>query len=207
MITAIEVITNVKNLRNGGKASDESELSDSQLMFIIDYYRATLIRQQQKLGQTINPFLKQDFTVKMKFTGCDHVSVETLPKPIELHNSEMITQVGDGYNQRMTSHAASWYNYAKYTSKEVRWFIKGDRLYINNYYDTSAKLYIEGVWERPSAIEEIKGTINPMKPFEFTYPISSTMLEQLYKLIASGEERWRMEFKDNTNNSNEDRQQ
>ena len=53
-----EIIFNAKNLISGGIQSDDMNLSDSQLSFIIDYYRAKLFKQKQDRGT----FDKQMFT-------------------------------------------------------------------------------------------------------------------------------------------------
>ena len=46
-----EIIYNVKNLLAGGILSDDLDLSISQMAFIIDYYRARLVKQDQDKGR------------------------------------------------------------------------------------------------------------------------------------------------------------
>lgn len=196
-----EIIYNLKNLRFNG-ANDETEISDAQWVYIVNYYRAQLIRQQQKAGQSINPFIKQSFEVNLKkISNCDTVSLEYIPKPIELHNYELITNVGKGY-ERTKGDIHNWMDYAKYTSKEIRWYIKDRKLRLKNYVGSN-KIIVEGVWENPYEVEELKGTINPLSPYNFEYPISATMLDSLYKMIADAELKINSLPKDITNNSDE----
>jgi len=43
-----EIIYNIKNLIAGGIQSDDQDLSDLQLAYIINYYRARLFKQEQE---------------------------------------------------------------------------------------------------------------------------------------------------------------
>ena len=54
-ILASEIIYNIKNLRAGGVQSDDTQLSDRQYMFIINYYRSKLMRQEYGNYRTVAP--------------------------------------------------------------------------------------------------------------------------------------------------------
>ena len=51
-MTLGEIIYNAKNLLNKGQSTDDFNLSDRQWSFIVNYYRAKLVKQQlQKVAE------------------------------------------------------------------------------------------------------------------------------------------------------------
>jgi hypothetical protein len=49
-----EIVYNLKNVYRGGITSDDETMSDRQLIFIFNYYRAKLIREDLNKGRTID---------------------------------------------------------------------------------------------------------------------------------------------------------
>ena len=52
MATLKEIIYNIKNLQGRGEFTDDLKLSDRQLEFIIDHFRAELAAQKANTGKS-----------------------------------------------------------------------------------------------------------------------------------------------------------
>jgi hypothetical protein len=191
-ITAKEIIHNIKNLRAGGKQTDDELLSDFQYLWIIDYYRSMLIKQQVNQGQTIGEFMKQNLGyIAIKQTDFDDCLYETveIPKPIEFHKIDGLTYVGDGDRmgyQRTNKNASHWHDFRKFTSKLPVYYINDGKLVVKHFQGIR-DVYVEGVFERPINVIKFNGKFNALDPMEFTYPINSAMLDSLYKLVVDSE--------------------
>lgn len=207
MSTLKEVIYNFKNIRARGNQSDDSKLSDHQVMFLIDQYRAKLIRQDYDKGKPLNPALIQDlgFLAVRPAVGAvnlgpiqgDNLYVTDLevPRMVEATQENLWTHVGQNPMslpfQRTTSGKIMWDIHSSYTKNLPKWFEHANRLYA--YFPTEeeekplTELFAMGVAESPYSVLEFKREVNYEDPYEFEYPISATMLDSLYKMIADAE--------------------
>lgn len=194
MASAAELIYHIKNLRNGGKSSDDSSISNYQYLFLLDQYRATLIRQQLAKGQTIDGSLIQELDsskiilTQSPIEKCE-LTTQELPKVIETQRNSLYvfigTQGGKSYT-RTTYNKAQWDNQSKYVGHLPKWYQIGSKLVIR-HHNKNLKLNIKGVFESPMEVEEFNGTLDIMNPFEFEYPVSSTMIDTIIKMIADSE--------------------
>lgn len=190
---ASELIYNVKNLKAGGKSSDDSQISDYQWMFIIDQYRSQLIRQQQSKGQSINEQLLQSLnpskiTLTQSLTDKCELITNEIPSFIEGQKSNYSTFVGTegGLSyQRTTWNKVMWDKQSPAKTFK-RWYEVGNKLTVRNH-NKSQKLLIMGLFERPMDVVEFNGELDEMNPFNFKYPISNVMLDTLYKMIIESE--------------------
>jgi hypothetical protein len=206
-ITAKEIIFNLKNLRASGKQTDDEGVSDLQYLWIVDYYRAMLIRQQVNQGQTIGEFMKQDLGfLSVNQIDYDDCLFETIviPKAIEFHKGDGLTYVGDGDRmgwQRTNKNASHWQKFRKFTAELPTYYIASEKVIIKHFSGIK-EVFVEGVFERPIDVIKFKGEYNALDPLEFRYPISASMLDSLYKLVIDSEMKLSMIFPpDNLNDS------
>jgi hypothetical protein len=206
-MTALEIISTIKNLKAGGKPSDDTSMSDYQWMFIIDYYRAMLIRQQQTNRQTISEFIQQEVPCSLILSDMDDElfeSKEVLPKPIEVQRIDLITHVGNddeiGY-QRQTFNNYQWRKYSKYSKSLPFYFIKGGKLLVGGN-GGNKNVLVRGVFENPIEVERLSDSYSELNPFDFNYPLSNNMIDSIIKLISDAEMKvLHMIPKDNVNDS------
>jgi hypothetical protein len=189
---ASEVVYNIKNLKSGGKTSDDNPMSDMQWMFIIDYYRAQLIRQQQTANQTVSEFIVQEVETPVKLCVFDDNLFESeviIPKPIEVHKRDLILHVGSDDEisyQRLSFSNYLWKKHSKYTSREKFYFIKSGKVIIGNLSGRK-NILVRGVFERPIDIAKTQVGYNILKPLDFEYPISNNLLDSVVKMISDAE--------------------
>lgn len=201
MATLKEIIYHIKNLRATGKQSDNTELSDQQYMFMIDQYRARLIRLKFDKFQPINPNDMQDLGfVKVVPAPLDEmpavggfdifVTETTIPRMITTDRGSLFTFVGhspvDLPFQRTSLTKLPWDRVSKYTASLSKWFEMSDKVYVATEQPLT-DIFVLGVAESPYQVLEFKGELNPMDPYNFEYPISISMLDTLYKMIAEAE--------------------
>jgi hypothetical protein len=188
---ASEIVFNIKNLKSGGKQSDDNPLSDMQVLFIVDYYRAQLIRQQQTGNQTISAFIEQELELSLSLCDFDDdlFESESIPKPIEIHKRDLITHVGGNDEisyQRQTFNNYLFKQYSKYTASLPYWFIKNNKVVIGNL-GGNKNVVVRGVFERPIEVAKLSEGYNPVKPLDFEYPISNNIMDSIIKMISDAE--------------------
>lgn len=221
-----EIIFDIKNLRNNGRTAQSTTLSERQIAFHINHYRASLIRQSIQKGYKINQSITQNLgKVKIKraepgecscdIRGCNIYKVQlTVPKAVEVDGDLLFTFIGTtgGRAFQRTSFERLPHDFnAKYTGKMDKWFMLGDDLYIASPSATlGSHINIHLVAEDPKKANEYKtcscdNGVACYTGFDFDYPISITMLDTLKKMIMDGELRFMdMHKQDNTNNSEDD---
>jgi len=206
---ASELIFNIKNLKAGGIQSDDENVSDHQVAFIINYYRAKLMRQQVMKHNHYDLQDIQDLgrveVIQTDPHECDCPGACILrtklpiPSSMELNKSHGLTFVGQygGMSfQEETWQSAPWSTYAPYTGNKTKWFIKGQYIYIINPTDPSLKyINIQGLFEDPKEANEFKtckcdnGLVCNVG-FDYEYPLSAHLVDTLNKMIMDSEIRW-----------------
>jgi len=207
-----ELIFNVKNLRAGGIQSDDENISDRQLAFIIDYYRAKLMRQEAMKHNSMNRQELQDLgrvsliTVDPHECDCpaDACILRTeleVPKSLQLgdgksHGFTFIGHYGGTSFQETTWQRGPWDSYAKYTGDKPKWFIKGRYIYLLNPPDPMMSVMnIQGLFETPREAEKFRtcdcdNGVECNIGFDFNYPISAHLVDTMMKMIMESEVRW-----------------
>ena len=207
LMLASEIIYNVKNLVAGGIQSDDIDLSLKQMMFVVDYYRARLFKQDQDKGRFNTELYLQnlgkvelinaDKNECCGITSCVLRTKFKIPRPLETFQKINITFVGllDGKSfQRYTINSIQWKHANKFTSKEPGWYWQNGYIYIvNPPTEMLTWVNIQGIFERP--IDAIKFrtcdcTMNEENCFEtldFEYPFPQHYVDTLVKLIMGSE--------------------
>lgn len=204
---ASEIVANIKNLKNGGKTSDDKSLSDIQLMYICDYYRAILIKNQLVKGQRINDACVQSLNpnkiilTQSSLERCQ-MYTQNIPQTVDgitnNHFTFVGTEKGKSY-QRTTHNKSHWDSYSKYIGNLPKWYELGSVITVINH-NKQVKLSIKGIFERPIEVIKFNGDLDEMNPLNFEYPIANTMVDSIIKMIADSEVKLSMIFpKDNLN--------
>ena len=61
-----KIIYTIQELRSKFSQSDDNPLSDRQVLFILNYYRSFLIRQDMEKGRPLSPFIIQELTLDLE---------------------------------------------------------------------------------------------------------------------------------------------
>lgn len=228
---ASEIIYNIQNLRQKGIQTDTNDLSDAQILFNIDYYRAKLLKQQLDAKQIIGNSYYQDLGMleliksneiesnlscrfPIHIEKCILRTKKEIPNLFEHNGEYLINYLGthdfsNAYTET-TYNKLIWDLKSKYTSNTPKYFYLDKYIYV---YNTNTNLkYIRtiGIFENSLETELFKNENNKSKVnisniYDFDYPINSSMIDTINKLIIDSE--YRLLFavqKDNTNNqSNE----
>jgi hypothetical protein len=208
---ASELIYNIKNLRAGGVQSDDEKISDRQYAFIIDYYRAKLVRQEEQKYSRLGREEIQDLG-KVKLIQADPHECDCpsdacvlrtelpLPKSLKLaarsHGFNFVGMYGGMSWQEETWHSGPWSMHAKYTGGKTKWILKGRYIYIlNPESDRLAYINIQGLFEDPREANQFRtceceeNGLECQTGYDYEYPISAHLVDTLVKMIVESELR------------------
>jgi hypothetical protein len=222
-ILASEIIYNIKNLIAGGVQSDDTQLSDRQLMFIINYYRAKLMRQEYGNYRSVAIEEIQDLgrvdliNVDPHECGCNEGECilrtklqipKTMRFPGERHGLTFVGQYAGMSYQEETWQSAPWTTFSKYTGKDTKWFFKGRYIYILNPKNARLNhINLQGIFDDPREANEFKtcecdNGEECNAGFNYEYPIAAHHVEPLTKMVMQSEMQWSTILpEDTTNNS------
>lgn len=208
MATYNEIIYNLSNLYDGGIGSDDDNISNDQLIWLFNNYRAKLIREDLSKKRSIDPQIVQSLgCVRFECVDasecCDIPSYTTvlrsvlpIPKMIEGYQKNYLTYVGTVDKQTpylITSEAQTrWSKYNKYTSKVGRaYLINDDRyLYIANAPEGLEVLNVQGIFENPEDATKFTTCAGePCFTRDEDYPISAHMIPIINSLITQADLR------------------
>lgn len=220
-MTHAEIIYNIKNLISGGLQSDDEVLSDSQVAFIVNYYRARLFRQDIDRGRLNKEMYVQNLgrvqltqADKNECCEADPCSIRTsekLPQLIGAGNSMGITFVGtvDGVPfQKIFHNTIQWSKAAKWTAVEPKWYYSDGYIHLKELPTTlMAYVNIQGIFADPVKAEKYAtcrcqedGTCKD--EYDYDYPIPPQHIDLILKMIGETELRILTGFaQDITNNS------
>lgn len=207
-----EIIYNIDNLIAGGVRSDDENISDRQMAFIINYYRAKLIKQDQDRERLLNTMYVQNLgTVDLiqadKNECCDidacilRTSLK-IPKPLETYSKLNLTFVGTLNGRqfnRYTHNSLQWKHAAKYTAKEPAWYYQNGYIYIvDPPTEMTSVINIQGIFENPIAAQsfvtcgcedDVENCNETFSDFEFEYPLPQHHVDTIVKMFADNELR------------------
>lgn len=189
-----------------GVQSDDNQLSDRQVAFIINYYRAKLVKEQVEKSKSMTTYEQNLGRVELIRADVDECCDEgcvlrtklKIPDVLTVKTGELLTYVGlvggSQAFQRTRFQAVTWDKYRRYTSNMTRWYISNDYIYIINNPTHSLKyINVRGVFSDPQeAIKfrtcDCEGNEEQCYDgFDFPYPLEDYLIDVLYKLMAQTE--------------------
>lgn len=214
-MTVSEIVFNIKNLMSGGVASDDFNLSDEQIIFIVNYYRAKLAKQDDEKGKLNKSLFTQNLgkvSIKQadKNECCDGDcilrSTLKIPKPLESITGLNISFVGtsNGTSFSLVNHnAVIWRRAAKYTKNEPTWYYQNGYIYlVNPPTKMLNSINIQGIFEDPVEAEKFKACdcpdnemVSNCEDLDVEYKIPAYHLDTIIKMIASTELKLLVGFK------------
>lgn len=210
----------------GGIESDDENLSNEQLAFMIGYYRSKLLKQDQEKGRLDKQLYVQNLghvpiQQAEKNECCEGDCIlrtsEKIPKPLETYKGLNITFVGtaNGRPFDQQTHNAIWWNKAaKYTGKEPKWYYQNGYLYLINPPSMMIdNINIQGIFEDPMVAEKFRTCDCPdndgdcaenFESFDFQYPLPMHHVDTIVKLVAETELRLLSSFPTDISNDSID---
>lgn len=204
-----EIIYNIGNLVAGGTRSDDENLSDRQLAFIINYYRAKLIKQDQDRERLLNtlyiqnlgtiPLVQADKNECCDIDACILRTSTQIPKPLETYSKLNLTFVGTNNGRQFNRYyhnALQWKHAAKYTGKEPAWYYQNGYIYIvDPPTQMLSEINIQGIFEDPIGASAFVscGCIDPtvcteaFQYYDFEYPLPQHHVDTIIKMFADTE--------------------
>jgi len=199
MATLNQIVYNIALQK--GKADDTILLS--RLKFMVGYYRALFIRQDQRRNHSLpTHFIQALDCLEMEKSNaiecCKSLDIDCdvwrtkkkLPKPIRIYDGAEFGYVGsvDGQTpyQRTSGVQASYGQHNKYTFKHPQYIYANDYLYVINA--TPRLILVRGVFEAPEELDTYMccdGT--PSYSEDEDYPISMDMIQRITQSILGGE--------------------
>lgn len=200
-MTFQEVISNLQNMRRGGKRSQDELIGDEQLGFNIDTYRAKLLAQEFEAGEVVPAIALQRLEVRLTKDklmeddiGADcRVYSADIPKIVETAWRPLLQGVrvrGLATSVSIVTPVSVRYKLKTpgVTRTMTMAFYQGTKLYVVTQEPLQGVI-VEAVFERPMEVHKYKGLLNEYAPYDFEYPISGTMLSTLYDLLTTKELR------------------
>lgn len=223
MATYNEIIYNLQNLYDGGIGSDDGNISDDQLIWLFNQYRAKLIREDLNKNRSVDPQLVQNLgCVELVCADasecCDIQSYTTilrsknpLPKSIEGYSKNYLLFAGTvdkAKSYLITSEAqARWSGYSKYTGKAPRVYLRdSDRyLYVINAPAGIEYITVDVIAENPEEAEKFSSCSGePCFNRDMEYPISAHMIPIINSWITQNELRLLASTSEDTTNDTRD---
>lgn len=202
-LTFPQLVYNIRNIIRDNR-SDDIKVTDRQLEFIINYYRARLIKQEVDKNRSISSNIIQDLgqvpVIKMDIseiggvtTGQNILRTTTpIPKLVELNQKDAIIYVGGLdklSNIDFVSKAQSkWNRFNEYGSKLPTAYYRNGYIYISNFPKVTKFINIEGIFANPKEVGNYKNAGISCYDVDLDpYPISEYMISPLTKLIITEE--------------------
>jgi hypothetical protein len=221
MASLNEIVYTLKNLPNGGIQSDDTDISDAQIEFIVNYYRALLIKQEidkkkrnfavyeQDLGAVAVSLIDAAECVEIA-TDCDILrTVNRIPTPLDVNNSIAITavQTVDGstsFPQTFLARA-KWERFNRWTPRTRKWYYKNGHVYVTNDEELET-INIRGIFEDPRLVSQYLTCDNKVCwTADSEYPMAEWMIKRVVDIFAQGEGKiLYSQAVDDTNNANDD---
>ena len=208
MATLNDIIYTLKNIKAGGVQSDDTKLSDENYLDIINYYRSKLVRQEIDRKGRLDPLLIQPLygadrkgleVERVKFSRGEPLSgrtvfrtIDKIPRAVATTSTNLVTFVGHNLLgkafQRATPYNVHLLASRALTGLEPKWFEFDERIYIVTE-DSLSRIVVQLVAENPMKVFELNEEVDPYNPLNIPYPMSDTMRDSMYKLIADAEYR------------------
>lgn len=219
-MTANHIISDIKNIATSGSNPIDFRISDRQIAFWIDEFRATLISQAIKNRQDITDIWVQPIScltlISVDKSECCEIETDCtilrtelqIPNTVEFNGDNLILRIHspNGDVIPKTNIYSSRYNkYNKYTKNINKWYSKNGYIYIINEEESLLDyITVYGIWDRPSELMDFTACDgSTCYSFNSNYPCSMKMAEQITDIVLKKKVYPFIQLpQDNTNNAN-----
>lgn len=199
-MTAAEIVYRIKDITRGGLVAQEDPISNRLVLHLVNTYRSKIIRQEIAKGNFLSGYYVQslglvelitaDKNFECTIENCILRTLDTLPKPVDTNQVDLLTFVGslDGKRYSRTTYgSADYMNYSKYTGNKPRFYELDRYVFVTNPPTKTLKyITIQGVFEDPLAANSFTqcgNTNDCYNDLEFEYPMSATIIDQVISLV------------------------
>jgi len=219
-MTLNEIVKDILLIARGGKVSQSEVITDSQVAFWVNTYRAMLFKQSYDKNaeidrsyiQSLNCLELEDIDTAEcpSLVTTNRVIMRTaveVPKPIVTRKGLCFTFIGDVHGKpfQFTSEENIYYYVnRKYSGKDIYCFYRDRKLYIVG----TAKLKyltVRGVFEDPTELANYVNNCSQMNDYTIDdpYPIGANIIPVMKDLILVKEMKMEVQSpSDNDNNAN-----
>lgn len=141
-----------------------------ELSVMVSYWRATIMRQKLRERPQDRVFFKDGFVLELEkalVTECSEIGLDctilrtkkTIPRPVRSNNIVFDYIGTDDYVNPWGAIQAWYYKFkksSKFTGTNPGWIYKNNRIYIVNPSPLLKYIGVEGVFEDPRSVEEVK---------------------------------------------------
>lgn len=206
MLSLNQIVFNLQNLVKGGFLSDDENLSQEQMKFIVNYVRSVVIKRDVDKEKQLDPELIQDLgcvpvTMIDKAECCPEITVgcnilrsdDKIPQVLSFNHRSGITFVGDvdGGTQYQRSNYSTiiWSQYNPITFKLPMYFHKDGYIYVTGR-DRSDKIRVRGMFSDPREAAKFNTCDgDPCYTDDSKYPVASWMIPVINDIIIKNELR------------------
>lgn len=220
MIPLNKLIANIQNSRGGGSPTDDLEISDRQVEFILDHFRAEIVAQRVNNNKSIDGLYQELNNVKLIATKDfrpyrEDVTIlrsrEKLPSMVSAHDNGYVIDFVGPKDALLGFHksSVSLYNLDSH-NPYIRnlYFISDGYLYIA----TKDRNFLRGVYTKaafnsPREVRAFEGFVDNSVDFEWSYPIPGNLIGSLNNMAMNNEFRWAEMFPSDDVNDGKDAKQ
>lgn len=203
LLTLPHLVYNLRNLIRDNR-SDDIKITDRQIEFIINYYRARLIKQEVDKKRPISSNVIQDIG-QIALVKVDSAEVNGLvlgqnvlkttlpiPKLVELNNRDAIMYVG-GLDKMssidfVSKSQSRWNRFNTYGQNLPTAYYRNGYIYIENCPKLLKFINIEGIFTDPREVSKYKNSGTPCYDIvNDPYPMSEYMISALTDMVISKE--------------------
>lgn len=219
-MTANHIISDIKNIATSGSNPIDFRISDRQIAFWIDEFRATLISQALDKRQDVSDIWIQPISclslVSVDKSECCEVTTDCevlrtelqLPNTIESKGDNTILRVvapnGDLIS-KTTVYAVPYSGNSKYVKNKNKWYLKNGYIYIINEEPVLLDyITVYGIWDTPSDLTSFTACDGgTCYSYTDNYPCSKRMAETITDMVLKKKVYPFIQLpQDTTNNSN-----
>jgi len=167
MATLREIVYNIKNVAEGGSSLvEDSKISDRQVEFLVNAYRAKALIQYTNSGRSVHPQTIQNF--KHTSTTDDNSFIE-FPSVVNFNKNRAVKSVvfydsstaTSEYVQIGTKGSTAYLSGNRFTSAQKNVRIQDGRMYFQNFkLDTGDYIQVAAVFSNPTEITTNEGLFN-----------------------------------------------
>ncbi len=197
MATLREIVYNIKNIAEGGASlTEDSKISDTQVEFLVNVYRAKTLMQYTNSGRNVHPQTLQTFrhtastdnNTYIDFPSVINFNEQRAVKSIVFYDNSSSTSE---YIEIATKGSTAYLSGNRFTSSKKTARIQDGRIYLTNFdLDTNDFIEVSAIFSNPTEITTSTGlfdkdtSIYPL-PTELITTLTQEILAKEYRVVMS----------------------